>query len=274
MSESYKPPTGTGPSKKKKFLIPAIGAAAVLLLTAGAVVGVQGYNSGTIQRCAVATTAARSANEAMATSVDKAAKARAAAESAKGYDKADGAATLLTDVDTAKQDLAETTVGTECTSRDQAAALVSATDTVAANTATLDEAALKLSAHVTAFQEAETKRIASEKKAAADAAAAAQKKADDEAAAAKLTEEAATAATTAAAVAAQAPPAPQHVAPVSSGGGYVQAPARQAPAPYVPAQPTPAPAPAPAPGGGWHPPPAGQGGGGGCAVINGYKMCG
>lgn len=45
MSESYNPPTGTGPGRKKKLLIPIVGAAAALLLTAGAAVGVQCYNA-------------------------------------------------------------------------------------------------------------------------------------------------------------------------------------------------------------------------------------
>jgi uncharacterized protein YaaQ len=272
MSESDYTPAGTGPSKKKP-LLPIIGAAAALLLTAGAVVGVQTCSAETAQRCADATMAARSFAEASAATSDKASKARALADGATGYDKTDGATTLLTDVDKAKQELADAAVGAECTTRDQAVALMSGTEKAAAKAATLDEVAVKLSDHVTVFQEAEVKRIAAEKKATEEAAASA-KKAEEGAAAAKQAEEAVAAAQ--AAAPAQAPSAPRSVTPAPAGGGYVQAPApyvpaRPAPAPYVPA-----PAPAPAPRGGWTPPPpgSGPGGGGTCTQIGDHVMCG
>lgn len=250
MSESEPTTAGTttGKSKKKKFFIPIICGAAVLLLTAGGIIGLQSYNAETDQRCADGTAAAQAATTARTTSVDKATQARSLADSAKGYNKADGAEALIKNVDSAKTTLGDTKLSTECSNRDDANTLKSSTEAAVTQATQLDDATAKLSAGVTAFQEAETKRVAAEKKA-ADEKAAADSKSEAESQAAKKAEEDAAAAAAAAQAAPEAQPqydpgyvAPAAPAPVGGGGGYVPAPA--------PASVKPAPAPAPAPAGG------------------------
>lgn len=263
----------------KKVVVGVAGAAAALLLSAGAAFGIQGYNDETSHRCSDAAAAAGQSAAAAAAAQEKAAAARALAAGAGGFDKADGSAEELAGVEAAGADLG-TPPSPDCTTREQAAALSTMTQTVASKAAALDDAAVKLNDHAEAFRAAETQRIAAEKKVADEAAA--KKKADEEAAAAKKADDEATAQQAqAAAPAAPAPgdgdaPATAKVpaAPAPAPAAPAPAPVRQVPLP-APAAPAPAPAPvAPkAPTGGWTPPPAGQGGFHGCTLLEGRQVC-
>lgn len=276
MSESTQAP----PSRKKKLVIAGLGAAAVIVLTAGTIVGVN-VSSGnkTEQLCTEATAAAQQTAKTVKNSVEASTKARAEADGAEGYAKREGAEALLKEVESTKGSLGKIKLTGDCDTREGAEKLQGDSKAAKTQTTKLDGATKKLTADVAAYKEAEAKRIADEK-AAADAKAAEAKAAEEKAAADAAAEQAA--AEQAAAEAAAAAPAPAPAAqPQYAGGGVGYAPAPQAPqykapapapAPYVPA-PAPAPAPVTGGGGGWTPPPAGQGGGGGCTQINGYTMC-
>lgn len=265
----------TNPSRKKKLLVSALGVAALLVLTAGIIVGVNVSSGKTAELCAVATGAAERASAAAAKSWEEATRARSVADEAKGYEDRNGAAELLKSLDERTENLQKSEPGTVCTSRSEAEGMQVAAEDVTSKTAALTDATKKLSTDVTAFQ-VEAKRAAEEyaaKKAAeAKAKAAEETKAAEEA---KAVEESAAAEAAAAAAAATAAAA---VPPQYAGDYRLAAPQGPghttyvpAPAPYVPA-----PAPAPAPGGqggGWTPPPAGSGGGGGCTQIGGHVMC-
>ncbi|MHA7264462.1 hypothetical protein ACX80W_14785 [Arthrobacter sp. TMN-37] len=269
----------TTPSRKKKLLIPLLGAVAACVLTAGTIVGVSVSHATTERVCAEATTSAEEAAAAVKGSVDKAAKARALADGAKAYDKHEGAAVLLEDLKSQSASLTQIELSGDCDSRDAANTLQGRSEAATAQVAVLDDASTKLSTDVEAFQ-AEAKRVTGEK-----AKAAAAKEAAEKAAAAK--KEAASQPqgdTGGGAGPVPAPPAPggaPEPAPyLPAPAPYVPAPAPfvPAPAPYVPAPapyvPAPAPAPAPAPGGGWTPPPPGAGGGGGCTETGAGVFCG
>ena len=163
MLESNTPETS---KKRKKILIAAIGGAAALVIAGGAIFAVQNSVAETNQRCADAVNAARSASAGVSSAKEKAGKVQALAAATSGYSKSDGADALMKGVGKAVTDAEAVKLGASCSSQDEAQALTSSSASATSRTAQLDDASAKLSSAVTAFQEAEKKRVADAKEAA------------------------------------------------------------------------------------------------------------